>query len=109
METKLKKHLEKIQAYNRERQGWLYLSGFVTTVIIGIVTQWDKVVNLHLLWLIVSCGFTITAIWWFWTMKIVRHLVDSKTEEYELLSEVVQDIREIKQDVKKSFEETRKD
>lgn len=100
MESKLKKHLEKLQSFNRERIGWLALSGFVVAAVIGIVYGWNLVVDNHLIWVILSGGFTLMIIWWYWTMVVVRHMLESKTCEYEVLIDIIKDIQEIKEDVK---------
>jgi hypothetical protein len=100
MDHRLKTHLEKLQSFNRERLGWLALSSFVVTAIIGIIYGWNLVVENHLIWLILSGGATLLVVWWYWTMMVVRHILESKTSEYIILHEIIKDIQEIKQDVK---------
>jgi uncharacterized membrane protein YhaH (DUF805 family) len=100
MESRLKKHLDKLHSFDNERKGWLALSGFVVTAVIGIIFSWKTVIDYHLLWVIISGGFTLLVIWWYWTMVIVRHMIESKTSEYIILHEIIESIKEIKEDVK---------
>jgi hypothetical protein len=100
MEKNLQKHLAHLQELNNERKHWLGISVFVIITIIGIVFNWDYVVGDKIAWITITLGLTITVLWWYWTMKIVRHLLESKNDEYELLNGVVQTIKEIKEDVK---------
>lgn len=101
MEPKIKPHLEKLHQFDNERKGWLALSAFVVATIIGIVFGWNLVIQNHLLWLIVSGGLTISAIWWYWTMRVIRHLIQSKHDEYIILNDIVLTVQEIKENVKK--------
>jgi hypothetical protein len=100
MEKRLQKHLAHLREIDSERKYWLGISVFVVITIIGVVFNWDYVVNDKIAWLVVTLGLTITVVWWYWTMKIVRHLLESKNDEYEILNEVVCTIKEIKEDVK---------
>ena len=100
MEQRLKHHLNKLHQFDTERRGWLVLSGFVVIAVLGVIFGWNLVVQSHLIWVIVSAGLTISVVWWYWTMKLVRHLISSKTDEYLILSEIIQGIQEVKQDVK---------
>jgi len=109
METKLQQHLNKLHQFDAERKGWLILSGFVAAVILGIVFSWNYAIETHVIWLIVSSGLTITAVWWYWTMRVIRHLIQSKTDEYNILNDLLVNINEIKQDVKNSLDLVDKD
>lgn len=101
MEIKLKKHLDKLHAFDNERRAWLILSAFVVLSVLGIIFSWDAVTHSKTIYLIASLGLVLSVTWWYWTMRLVRHLLESKTEEYELLSEVVEMVRDVKSDVKK--------
>jgi uncharacterized protein (DUF2062 family) len=100
MEQKLKFRLNQLHQFDTERRGWLALSGFVVTAVLGVIFGWNLVVQNHLIWLVVAAGLTVSVIWWYWTMKLVRHLLHSKEDEYVILSEIVKEIRQVKEDVK---------
>ena len=103
MESRLQKHLKNLRQLDAERRHWLRVSGFVVLVVLGIIFEWNHVVQDHLGWLIVSSGLPITVLWWYWTMRIVRHLLESKNDEYHILTDIVFSIKEIKQDIKDTF------
>ena len=97
---KISSHINKLHQFDSERKAWLGLSVFVIAVIVGIVFGWNLVVQNHLLWLVVAGGLTISSVWWYWTMRVVRHLINSKHDEYVILQDIVDSIAEIKKDVK---------
>jgi len=100
MEKTLQKHLSKLKGFDRERTYWLMVSAFVVSAVLGIVFKWDYVVEERLAWAIITSGLTITVCWWYWTMRIIRHLIDAKHDEYIILNDIVASIKEIKEDVK---------
>jgi len=101
METKLQKHITQLKSFNTERRYWLIASGFVILAVLGIIFGWNYIITDRLFWLFVSIGLTITVSWWYWTMRLIRHLIESKQDEYAILSDLVSAIQEIKEDVKK--------
>jgi membrane protein YdbS with pleckstrin-like domain len=101
--TKLTQHLTRLKKFDTERKGWLILSAFVVVSVIGTIFNWKFIIDEHLVWLIVASGLTLAVCWWFWTMKLIRHLLESKTVEYEILDDLVITLRDIKEDVKKSM------
>ena len=101
MESRLKKHLDKLHAFDNERRAWLVLSAFVVIAVLIIILGWDAVTHSKIIYLVGTIGLVLSVTWWYWTMRLVRHLLESKTEEYTLLSEIVQMVRDVKNDVKK--------
>jgi len=101
--SKLKQHLARLKKFDTERKGWLILSAFVVVSVIGTIFNWKFIIDEHLVWLIISIGFSLAVCWWYWTMKLIRHLLESKTVEYEILDDLVITLRDIKEDVKKSM------
>ena len=101
MESRLKKHLDKLHAFDNERRAWLVLSAFVVISVLIIILGWDAVTHSKIIYLVGTIGLVLSVTWWYWTMRLVRHLLESKTEEYTLLSEIVQMVRDVKNDVKK--------
>jgi len=101
MDARLKKHLDKLHAFDNERKGWLILSSFVVATVLGIIFEWDHIVASRYLWLIGSAGLVLSVCWWYWAMRLVRHLLESKNDEYQLLSDIVDMVKAVKHDVKK--------
>ena len=106
---RLTHHIQNLKKMDVQRKAWLYLSGFVAATIIAIIFNWDFSSNRNVSLVLGSVGLLVSAVWWYWTMRVVRHLICFRTEETELLHSIVKEIREIKKDVKKTFEDTRKD
>jgi len=104
MNTKLKEHVEDLHKIDNQRKGWLALSAFVVAAITGIIFGWNWVHSNHLIWLVVSIGLILAVIWWYWTMRLIRHLIQHKVTESEILTEVVEDIRYIKNNLIKPLD-----
>lgn len=100
MEQKLKQHLDKLHAFDDERRAWLFLSSFVILTVLGIIFTWDAIIHSKIIWLLASAGLILSVTWWYWTMRLVRHLLDSKQDEYQLLSDIVKMVKEVKENVK---------
>jgi ABC-type bacteriocin/lantibiotic exporter with double-glycine peptidase domain len=109
MKTKIKKHIEELHIIDSQRKGWLVLSAFVASGLLGIIFGWNAVQQYHLVWLVVSGGLIVSMIWWYWTMRLINHLIHYKVTESEILSDIVEDIREIKNEVRKSYTNSRKE
>ena len=99
MNKKLQKHIEDLHQIDNQRKGWLVLSAFVSAAVLGIIFGWNWVREYHLIWIIVSAGLTVSVVWWYWTMRLIRHLIQYKVTESEILHDIVQDIRYIRNKV----------
>jgi ABC-type bacteriocin/lantibiotic exporter with double-glycine peptidase domain len=104
MNIKIKKHVEDLHKIDNQRKAWLVLSGFVVAVVLGIIFGWGWVHSNHLVWLAVSAGLIATTVWWYWTMRLVRHVIQYKLTESEILQEVVEDIRYIRNNLVKPLD-----
>jgi hypothetical protein len=102
-EKTLNTHLEKLHQFDNERRGWLALSVFVITAVLGIIFNWPFIDKNHLVWAVMSVAFVTSITWWYWTMKVVRHLIESKEAEYRLLYQIVEDVQIIRAEVKETF------
>jgi membrane protein YdbS with pleckstrin-like domain len=106
MEHKLQENLTQLKTLNTQRKLWLLLSFFVIITILVIVFDWQHIQYYKLEWSLVTSGLVLTASWWYWTMKLIRQLIDHKTVEYSVLKEIAGEIKSIKKDVRKSFANT---
>ena len=104
MNITIKEHIEDLHKIDNQRKGWLVLSAFVVAVVLGIIFGWGWVYSNHLIWLAVSTGLIVTLVWWYWTMRLVRHVIQYKLAESEILQEVVDDIRYIKNNLIKPLD-----
>ena len=103
MNIKIKQHIEDLHRINSQRKNWLILSAFVAFAILGIIVGWNTVQQSRITWVLVSLGLLVSMSWWYWTMKIIRHLISYKITESEILEEIVQEIRFIKNEVVKDI------
>ncbi len=101
MDKKLSHHLKNLKAFNNQRKAWLFLSLFVVVSVGKIVFDWSFLESHHLLWAVATAGLVVSVLWWYWTMSLIRQLLDQRKEESEILVDIVQSIKEIQEDVKK--------
>ena len=106
MKQKLKSHVAELEKFNKERIFWLRLSGFVAISILLIILDWTILGQNKTFWILVSLGLTLSVTWWYWTMKLVRKIIDHRLVEVEILSNIVGDIKEIREDIKKLDQKT---
>ena len=99
MESRLKKHLDKLHAFDNERRAWLVLSAFVVISVLIIILGWDAVTHSKIIYLVGTIGLILSVTWWYWTMRLIRYLVHYKTTEAVILQELVEEIHYIKQQV----------
>jgi ABC-type bacteriocin/lantibiotic exporter with double-glycine peptidase domain len=101
MDKKLNTHLQHLQAFNNQRRAWLVLSFFVVLVVTKIIYEWSAVQSYHLVWTVVTIGLSISVVWWYWAMRLIRQLIEHRKDESEILYDIVESIRDIKEEVKK--------
>lgn len=103
MIERLKKQIDALHRINDYRKAWLFLSAFVVMTIIGIIFGWNYVSRGKFLWIASSMGLLVSMTWWYWTMRLIRHLISYKIEESKILEELVVEIQTIKKEVVKKF------
>lgn len=100
MENKLiNKHIEQLKKFDRQRKNWLRLSAFVVIAVLGILWDWEVIKQYRLVWWFGAAGLVISVLWWYWTMIVIRLLIEHRRDETEILYEIVRDIKEIKKDI----------
>jgi membrane protein YdbS with pleckstrin-like domain len=103
MEKKLSKHQAHLKTFNKQRKGWLVLSALVVVAVCDIIFNWSFVTGNYMIWTFTSCGFIVAVVWWYWTMRLIRQLIDHRVEEAEILHDIVLDLKEIKKEVKETM------
>ena len=96
MANKLKNIIQALDTFDRQRIFWLELSVFVVLTILSVIWKWDFVQYHHLGWVLFALGTTVSVIWWYWTMKLIRLTIEHRKAEVEVLIDIVEDIRAIK-------------
>jgi hypothetical protein len=92
----IKKSINKL---NIERKLWLAFSGLVVFTSLFTVLFWYPVQAHHFQWIFVTLGIAVSMAWWFWTMRLIRIIMNHRLAEVEILQELIKDIRDIKNNV----------
>lgn len=100
----IKRHIEELHIIDSQRKGWLVLSAFVAVGTLGIIFGWNFVHNHYLIWLMVSSGLLLSVIWWYWTMKLIRHIIEFKLTESQILTDIIEEVKTIKNIVTKEVD-----
>lgn len=99
MEQKINHQIKKLKNLDIERKGWLMVSGFIMISILGIIFDWKTVILFKLQYILVCAGLIISVVWWFWTMRLIRLLIDHRMAEAETLKEILIDIKSIRKEI----------
>ena len=102
MKENLQTHIKKIHDLEKDRIFWLKISGFVAVLMISLIASWEFITDNKINWTLISLGLIISAIWWYWTMKIIREHLKLRKEEIDILQDIVFEIKEIKKTIDKS-------
>jgi hypothetical protein len=101
MTEPFKHHAELLKKFRQQRTQWLFFGYVFLMWLFFIVIQWPNIEKLDKnLWIII--GFvclTVGATWWFWTMEVIRKLINFRRLELEILDNTLEDIREVKNKV----------
>lgn len=97
-----KVHNLKINYLNSQRQYWLYASSVAVSGIILLMVFWDFLDGMRsttIWWIIVSIMLIVSINWWYWTIKLIRILIDQRKDEIKIINELVIDIKLIKSSI----------
>lgn len=100
MANKLTKIKQALNNFDKERVFWLKLSGFIVAILLSSIWKWELIQSHHLGWLIFTIGTSVSVVWWYWTMKLIRTTLQHRNEEVEILIDLVEDIKAIRDQVK---------
>ena len=96
-----------IEKIKRQSNAWL-LSGIAVIFVLGILGyEWNRL-NSNILLLLGIIGISGVIVWWFWTMFIMRQLIKHRVEEEIALREIIERIKELQVELKKSLPRKRK-
>ena len=99
----IKQNQKDLERLHDQRRLWLWASSVVFWAIICIIFFWDWIDGLNsksVWWFIVSCMLILSINWWYWTMRVIRKLVNHQAVEYDLLQSILSDLARVKKDVK---------
>jgi len=107
MIQRLKDSKTQLEKINEQRLAWLYASAGIVLGIVLIISGWHYLEDRKLgwiIWSIVSTGLVVSVIWWYWTMRMIRHSLDHQSAVLDVLVEITDDIQRVKKDVKNLIE-----
>ena len=99
---KLNTFRDHLISLNHDRIIWMYLSITVVAVSLALVYGWGKLIafDSHILWAFISAGTIVVAVaWWYWTMSLIRKLLDIQIDVVDIIKELTTDIKDIKVEV----------
>jgi hypothetical protein len=102
MQGQLNSHSQTLENLNRQRILWLRISGFIAVSILIILFDWNLIYKYNLSILVVSIGLLVSVVWWYWTMSIIRKLIEARINETRILVMMSLDIEEMKTLLKNS-------
>lgn len=97
----LKKYNEECEDFERQRRAWLRISGFVAIAILIIIADWSYVQDNRHLWILFSAGTVLSAIWWYWTMIVIRRMLSHQRAITDIMIEMFSDVKEVKKTITK--------
>lgn len=96
----LQRHIDKLKKFEAQRSDWLKFSVVVAVSLSLIIVDIFFIAEKNLTYILVGAGLLISAAWWYWTMHIVREVLNHKHYEAEILKMIIEDVKEIKQAIK---------
>ena len=96
---RIKAQFTQLKQFEGQRKGWLVLSAFIAAIVAGIIFDWDSLVNNHAMWVVASLGLLLSMVWWYWSMRLIRFVLQYKIEETIILNDIITEIRDIKKSV----------
>jgi hypothetical protein len=94
---------QEIDNINEQRRVWLYASSFTFVGIAFLVFAWDLLDSFHsktIWWFILSLILIISINWWYWTMRMISKMLNHQKIEFEIIHDVIVDIRSLKKEIK---------
>jgi Na+/melibiose symporter-like transporter len=103
MNSRITQHLKDLNRLNGQRKTWLFLSGFVIVAISILVIDWSGIQHSGVFWTLGAFGLIVSVSWWYWTMRLIRYLINYRIEESVILHEIVDEIRSVKADIQQTI------
>lgn len=103
MPFKIKIRDQTLKKIERQHVCWLKVGVVFAPFVALVILEWNEIIALgNNLWLLIALIIALIGVsWWYWTMAIIRVLLNYKVIELELLRGTVDDIKSVYNDVKK--------
>ena len=102
-QNKLERYLKDLKKIDIQRKAWLALSALAVISIGFIIFDTTKLESIHILWTVGSIGIVLSVFWWYWAMRVIDKVVSHRTEELEVLSELCETVKDLKEDIRKTY------
>jgi hypothetical protein len=83
---------------------WTLLGVSVIVFYPIVIFNWIKIKELNLLFPLGLIGISGTMVWWFWTMYIVVRLLKLRQEESMTFSEILEEVKSIRKELRKNLD-----
>lgn len=101
MRDLLEQHVNEIKKLDQSRMLWLHLSSYIVISILIFLANWIFLDNNVVYLIVTASGLILTITWWYWTMKMIRQLLNHRITEAKILKAIIHDIRDVKKEIKK--------
>lgn len=96
-----------IEKIKRQSNAWLLLGVAVVFILGSLGYEWNRL-NPNVLLILGVVGISGAVIWWVWTMFIIRQMIDHRIKEEIALREIIDRIKDLQTELKKSLPNKRK-
>lgn len=96
-----------IEKIRKQSNTWLLLGITVVFILVVLAYEWNNL-DSNILLILGVVGITGAVIWWFWTMFIMLKLIKQRSDEELALKEIIERIKELQFELKKSLPKKRK-
>lgn len=103
----IEKFKSDIARLNTQRIQWLTFSSVIFVVVILIIFLSERINNLHshtIWWVIGSMGLLLSINWWYCTLTLIRRVLQHQIDTVIILSEITNDVKEIKTDITELYQ-----
>ena len=88
MDKRLESQLFDLKRFDLQRKAWLVLSAFVMAVLIFVIFDYKHLIEYGILWQIGVLAITVSAVWWYWAMRLISQLIQHRIAELQVLSDL---------------------
>ena len=103
MENKIQTQIQSLRQFEKERKLWMALSVAVLIIVVSIIFDWPSLSQNNIAWCAGAGGLLMSIVWWYWTMRITKELLTIKIQDRQILQEVIEDVKHIRQEILKTL------
>ena len=97
----VRKFQQDVEKFEKQRTYWLVFSFCISVFLVLLFLFWKELGNLHghLQHSIGFLGIALTVVWWYWTMYLVKKLIDYQKSMIYILSDINNEVKYVKDDI----------